>query len=134
MGVLGTVFAAVALLFVGLMVISQFLVRSRARAMNGVKVPGLPGELGARITGSRHALVYFFSPACAACRAITPRIRALEKDHANVFAVDVTHAMELAQSLKVMATPSTVEIENGTITGYHVGPVPEAVMQRFAAG
>jgi thiol-disulfide isomerase/thioredoxin len=134
MGLLGTIVATLAVLFVALLLGLQVLVRYRARAMNGAPVPELPGELGGRITRSGHSLVYFFSPGCAACRAITPRIRALEKDNSHVFAVDVTHAMDLAQSLKVMATPSLVEIENGTITGYHVGQVPEAVMTRFAVG
>lgn len=134
MGTFSIVVGALAFGFVALMLGMQVLVRRRARAMNGAPVPALSGELGGRIARSGHALVYFFSPACAACRAITPRIRQLEQHNPNVFAVDVSRDLQLAQSLKVMATPSTVEIENGTITGFHVGPVPEAVMARFAAG
>ncbi len=40
--------------------------------------------------------------------------------------------MEVARALRVMATPSTVEISDGRIVGYHIGPIPDEVMTRFA--
>jgi hypothetical protein len=43
----------------------------------------------------------------------------------------VTLDLPLARALGVMATPSTVELTLGTITGYHVGPIPPAVLARF---
>lgn len=67
-----------------------------------------------------------------ACRAITPRIRALGEKSDAVFAIDVSRDLDVARALGVMATPSTVEIEGGHIVGYHVGPIPEHVLARFA--
>jgi len=133
MGTFTMVLAAMAFGFVALMLGMQFWVQRRAKAMNGSKVPQLPGATGQRIAKSGHALVYFFSPGCAACRPLTPRIRALGEKNPGVFAVDVTNDLELARSLNVMATPSTVEIEDGTITGYHIGMLPESVFSRFAS-
>lgn len=101
--------------------------------MTGTELPALPGEIGHRLATSKHSLVYFFSPTCGACRAITPRVRELEKTNSSVFAVDVTQDTALARALSVMATPSAVEITDGTIAGYHVGPIPEAVLARFGA-
>ncbi|HSQ67124.1 MAG TPA: thioredoxin family protein [Polyangiaceae bacterium] len=122
----------VVVLVVGLFVFMQIAVARRARAMRGQVVGSLPGQTGVRIGKLDHALVYFFSPQCASCRAITPRVRELAQGNRAVFAVDVMNDMELARALGVMATPSTVEIEGGKIVGYHIGQIPGAVMQRFA--
>jgi thioredoxin 1 len=132
MSTLGAILGGLVLLIAGLMVTMQVMIRRRVRALSGTRVPVLPGPLGERVAGSKSALVYFFSPSCGACRAITPRVRELEKTYDNVFAVDVSRDMDLARALSVMATPSTVEIIDGTIVGYHVGPIPEAVFARFS--
>ena len=129
---MGNVLLVVMLAFLAFMIGTQVLVRRQASALKGAPVPTLPGVLGERITGSKHALVYFFSPQCGACRAITPRVRALGKSNPAVFAVDVMQDMGVARALKVMATPSTIEIDEGRIVGYHIGPIPEEVMGRFA--
>ncbi len=124
--------AAVVMSVLGLMVAMQLAVAWRARAMKGKGVPPLPGQTGQRIAKLDHALVYFFSPTCGACRVITPQVRELAKKNEAVFAIDVMNDMALAHALGVMATPSTVEIEGGKIVGYHVGAIPGPVMQRFA--
>jgi len=129
---MGTVLAVVVIGFFIMMMSLQLVIRSRANALKGAAVPELPGAVGGRIASSKHALVYFFSPQCGACRAITPRVRALAQKNPDVFAVDVMHDMEVARALRVMATPSTVEIEGGKIVGYHIGPIPEEVMSKFA--
>ncbi len=123
--------AVIVLAVIGFMVYMQFAIARRARAMRGKDVPALPGRTGQRIARLDHALVYFFSPTCGACRAITPRVRDLSKKNEAVFAVDVMSDMNLARALGVMATPSTVEIEHGKIVGFHVGPIPGPVMARF---
>lgn len=117
--------------FVALMVLMQLAVARRARAMEGRDVPSLPGMTGHLISARDQALVYFFSPQCGACRAITPRVRELARKNPAVFAVDVASDLELARALGVMATPSTVEIRDGKIAGYHIGQIPPPVMQRF---
>lgn len=131
MGTFGIVIAAVAIGFFALMMGMQFVIRSRAEALKGTAVPDLPGGIGKRIAASKHALVYFFSPQCGACRTITPRVRELGKSNPGVFAIDIMQDMGVAKALRVMATPSTIEIEAGKVVGYHIGLIPEEVMARF---
>ena len=118
--------------FVALLVTMQVLIRMRARALTGKPLPPIPGVIGKRIASSKRALVYFFSPQCAACRAITPRVREIGKTNDSVFAIDVSQNLDVARALGVMATPSTVEVEDGRVVGFHVGMVPPEVFARFA--
>jgi len=122
---------SILLVLIGLMVFMQVSIARRARAMEGKHVPPLPGKTGRLIELQKSALVYLYSPQCGACRAITPRVRALAAKNPAVFAVDVTGEMDLARALGVMATPSTVELRDGKIAGYHVGAIPSPVMERF---
>ena len=117
--------------FLGLMLGLQAVIRLRSRAMVGKTAPSLPGAVS-HLSSSNRALLYFFSPGCAACRPLTPRVKELERHNSSVVAIDVTQHLDVARALKVMATPSAVELERGVIVGYHVGPIPEAVMARFA--
>jgi thiol-disulfide isomerase/thioredoxin len=133
MGTAVTVLLAVVVGFLLLMVGFTFYVRARARAQTGKPAPSLPGTLGAQVAKGRRALIYFFSPGCAACRTVTPRIEALRRTNSAVHLVDVSRELETARALQVMATPSFVEIERGTVVGYHVGPAPAEVLERYAA-
>lgn len=110
----------------------QILVRVRARLQTGKDAPRLEGPLGKFVARGRHALVYFHSPGCAACRTITPKLKEMSKHSDGVFVVDVSQDQSAAQALKVMATPSFVEIDGGKVVGYHVGAAPADVLGRFA--
>jgi hypothetical protein len=46
--------------------------------------------------------------------------------------VDVSQNFEVARALKVMATPSPVELQAGRVAGVHVGAIPEDALARFA--
>lgn len=127
----GVIVGSILFVLVGLVVFMQISIARRARAMEGRAVPPLPGTVGRRIELQKSALVYLYSPQCGACRAITPRVRALAAKNPAVFAVDVMTDMNLARALGVMATPSTVELRDGKIAGYHVGAIPPSVMERF---
>ncbi len=126
--VLGVGVAVLVALFVGL----NLWIRLRSKAMEGKPLPDVPGPIGKKLTRAKHALVYFMSPGCAACRPLTPQVQKLSKSNSNVFVVDVTHHLDVARALHVMATPSTVEIEQGRIVKVHVGSLPAEVLGRFA--
>jgi thioredoxin 1 len=130
---MGTTILVVLVAVFGLMILMQVLVRVRARSQTGKPAPALPGALGEHVAKGRRALVYFFSPGCGACRTITPKIEELSRRNADVHLVDVSRDLDTARALKVMATPSFIEIERGTISGYHVGPAPDLVA-RYASG
>jgi thiol-disulfide isomerase/thioredoxin len=128
---MGTALLSVIVAFLGLMIVMQVVVRLRARAQTGKPVPALTGALGKHVAKGRKALVYFFSPGCAACRTITPQIRELSRRNGDVHLVDVSQDLETARALSVMATPSFVEIDRGTISSYRIGPAPDLI-QRYA--
>ena len=129
--VLITLGVAVATL-IGLMFFMQVAVRLRARALKGKPVPEIAGPTGKRITRAKKALVYFMSPGCAACRQLTPKMKELSNRNSSVFVVDISREFDIARALKVMATPSVIEIAEGKIVGYHVGGLPAEVVGRFS--
>jgi thiol-disulfide isomerase/thioredoxin len=133
MDTMQTAVAVAVLGFVGLSMGLQVMARRRASALNGQPLPPLQGELGARIGAAPRALVYFFTPTCGACRAVTPRMRALAEKGEPVFPVDATLDPDLARALSVMATPTTVEVDGGRVVKVHIGPVPAEVYARFGA-
>ena len=118
--------------FVALLVAVQVLAQRRAARLKGQPLPALPGPVGARIGASDRALIYFFTPTCGACRAITPRMKALADSGKPVFPIDASRDPGLAQALSVMATPTTVEVDHGQVVGVHIGPVAAEVWSRFA--
>ena len=120
-------------LFLALTVGMNVFVRIRARAMKGKPLPELPGGIGASIAKARRGLVYFFSPSCAACRTLTPRLRTLAVRNKDVFVIDVTENLDLARAMRIMATPSTVEVAEGQVVDVHVGMLPTQLLQRFAS-
>jgi thioredoxin 1 len=118
---------------VGLMVAMQVAVRVRARLLRGKPLPELPGSWSKKLAGRAGSLLYFFSPGCAACRPLTPRFKEMSSRRpTSVFLVNVAEDLNLARALKVMATPSVVEVADGRIVNYHVGPPPSDVMARYA--
>ena len=117
----------------GLLVALQIAVRLRARFLRGKPLPELPGSWSRKLAGRTGSLLYFFSPGCAACRPLTPHFKAMgNRRPSSVFLVNVAEDLALARALKVMATPSIIEIADGKIVGYHVGPPPSDVMARYA--
>jgi thiol-disulfide isomerase/thioredoxin len=130
-GLQAVVLTAVAL-FTVFMVGMQVVIRRRASAMRGSAAPTLPGALGKQVSGAGSSLLYFFSPTCAACRTITPRLKELRSTNAAIHLVDVSQDMEVAAALKVMATPTVVEIVDGKIASFVVGPPPADLLARFS--
>jgi len=125
----------VLVLVVGFVVLSfglQIVAQRRAARLKGQPLPSLPGPIGARIAASEHALIYFFTPSCAACRPVTPRMKALAEQGKPVFPIDASIDPALAQALSVMATPTTVEVDHGQVVGVHIGPIAQDVWARFA--
>ena len=126
------VIAIVAGAFVTLMVVMQVVVRLQARAMRGKPVPALGGRVGELVRRAQPALLYFHSPTCGACRAITPRMRELASKGSPVELVDVSQELDLARAFRVMATPSFVEVAAGKVVALHVGPPPADLLARFS--
>ena len=115
----------VALALLGLVAALQWWLRRKARRLQGQPLPELDEVLAQRLKGHDKALLYFFSPTCGACGAMTPVIERLAKDHANVFKIDVSQDMATARSFKVMATPTVMVISTKLIESVTLGAVSE---------
>jgi len=128
-----TVTAAALLgLFVAFFGLQIFMVR-RVRKQQGKPAPELAGPAGARVAGGKAALFYFYSPACGACRAMTPVVRQLAQGDPGVFPVDVSQDMDTARRFGVMATPTTILVRGGVVERVLVGAQPEATLRGLVA-
>jgi thioredoxin 1 len=103
----------------------------RMRALQGKPLPEVPGPIGKSLRNAKRGLAYFFSPTCGACRSITPVIEKLSEKNRDVHVIDVTRQFDVARALKVLATPTVVEVESGRIVAVHVGPLPPQLVQRY---
>lgn len=129
---MSTFFIIVFAVLVGFMGLSQILIRSRAKALEGKPLPALPGQLGKTLAAEKAALLYFMSPQCGACRPWTARFSEMSKRNRHIHVINVAQEFELARALGVMATPSTLVVKDGRIQSYHVGGVPSDVIAQFA--
>ncbi len=119
-------------ILLALMIGLNVWIRLRSKAMEGKPLPDVPGPIGKKLARAKHALVYFMSPGCAACRPLTPQVQKLSRKNSDVFVVDVSSHLDVARALHVLATPSTLEVEQGRIVKVHVGVLPPDVLARFA--
>lgn len=127
--VLGGLLAAV----VGLAVVSRLAVLWSIRRRQGRPAPALEGRAGRTIEKGRPALFYFYSPACGACRSMTPVVQRMAERDRNVFAVDVSQDFATARQFGVMATPTTVLVARGVVERILVGPQPETTLRGLLA-
>lgn len=118
--------------FFGLLIGLNLMIRWRAQKMRGKPLPALPGAIGERIRKADKGLVYFFSPQCGACRPLTPKLRSMREKNKNIFLIDISQDLDIARALSIMATPSIIEVERGTIAGVHIGMPPQDLLVRYA--
>lgn len=67
------------------------------------------------------ALLYFFSPHCGPCRALTPDVEALSHQFDNVFLIDVSQDAATARSFGVMVTPTVLLITPQAVSSALLG-------------
>lgn len=119
---LGYLIAAFITVFVGI----NFLPLLRARQARGRAVPELDALLDDRQRRLPRLLVYFWSPSCGPCRAMTPVIDRLAAEHGDVVKVNIAESVQLAKRFGVMATPSLAVVERGVVRRLVVGGQSEA--------
>lgn len=127
MQAIGYVALTVLILVVG----QQWWLKAKANRIVGQPLPKLDGEMAERLQARGKALFYFFSPHCGPCRAMTPVIDRLAKDHDNVFKFDVSQDIELARTFGVMATPTVVAVSRTTIDAILLGPSTERRLRQL---
>jgi thioredoxin 1 len=97
------------------------LARLPAARLRGKPMPDIAGLTDRNVSAMERAVIYFFQPACHACKSMTPVIDELMQTHDNVFKVDATVRPDLARSFHIMGTPTTVVVNHGVIGEIKVG-------------
>lgn len=121
------------ILIVGALLFFQWQVARRARNAVGQPVGDLDPVIDAKLRERGKVLLYFFSPNCGPCRAMTPVISRLAGIHDNVFKLDVSQSLNLARTLGVMATPTILLLTNGRIASVHLGGMSEKNIETLLA-
>jgi hypothetical protein len=57
----------------------------------------------------------------------------ISRKNSAVHLVDVSRDLATARALKVMATPSFIEIDAGKVVAFHIGPAPSELIARYAS-
>jgi thiol-disulfide isomerase/thioredoxin len=73
---------------VGLLVMMQFNMLRMAKKSKGIRLSGLSGSMTNLEKKGSRGLVYFFSPACHACKMQTPVIKSMQSEYNNIYDVD----------------------------------------------
>ena len=121
MVVVGIIIAVI----IGAYTLLQVTMIVKMKLKKGKSVPNLPGAHGRRIKKGDKVLLYFYSPSCRACKAITPVVKSLQKKRKDIFSINITKDMDTARKLSVMGTPSFVVVEDGVIKEYLAGALGE---------
>ncbi|BCB27380.1 hypothetical protein SKTS_22660 [Sulfurimicrobium lacus] len=111
----------------------QWRMARKAKKMEGQAVPEIEPEIEQKLRERGRALLYFYSPNCAPCRAMTPRIDQAATRHDNVFKFDVAQSLEIARKLGVMGTPTTLLIADGRIAQVNLGILSEKRLEELLA-
>ena len=96
-----------------LMSVLQLFARWRTRKLVGKEIPKKFGKEG---------ILYFYSPGCGVCRRMEPVIEDLSKK-IRVKKVDISQreGLQLARSLGVLGTPTTLVFKEGRVKKVFLG-------------
>ncbi|OOZ36721.1 thioredoxin family protein [Solemya velesiana gill symbiont] len=112
-----------------LFLLFQLVVVWQAKKQIGRTAPDTAVTLNA--DDSSPTLLYFFSPQCSPCRAMTPIISEMSSNNDNVLSIDITQDMETARLYKVRATPTVVLVKDGIISTVMVGQKSRMVLENL---
>jgi len=123
-------------IFIGFVIVFflfQYLMVFKSRLKRGKPAPEISGNFKDAMRNNEKVLFYFFSPSCGACRTMTPIIKEYEQKNKNYFSIDLSKDFETARKFGVMATPSTVVVEKGTIKEFLLGPQSKVKLETIMA-
>ncbi|NIS83134.1 MAG: hypothetical protein GTO14_23685 [Anaerolineales bacterium] len=117
------------LLSVGLIVLGWLIYKGTQQLLLRRRVPGLNGY-----RYGKPAILYFSSPDCEPCKTrqlpAIQQVQALYPNHLQVFEVDVTTSLELADAWGVLTLPTTFILDSrGRPRGVNLGVVEAHKLQ-----
>lgn len=111
----------VVLVFVGFFVFMRALVWINGKLKKGKKIAPFSGEIGKRVQKGERLLLYFYTPSCGACRAMTPVVEEMMKEKNNVYKINLAKDYSIGKIFGVMGTPATIVVNNSKIDQYILG-------------
>ena len=89
------------------------------------------------VSGRLPVLVDLWAQWCGPCRAVSPALEQLARDHAGevkLVKVDVDGAQQVSQRFGVQAIPTLVVLREGAEVARQIGAAPEAALRRWLEG
>lgn len=111
----------IALGLVAFLFIMQMLPRLIMNKKKGKDMPQLEGKYKKAMKHRGKSLFYFYSDTCRACIPMTPVIKGLKKNYKNCFMVNSGKELSVAKQFGIMATPTTIIVNNKKIEQILVG-------------
>jgi thioredoxin 1 len=108
---------------VGFFVFLRLLAGFNGRMKKGKVIEPFSGEISRKIQSGEKLLLYFYSPSCGACKAMTPVIDEMKRGNKNIYKINLAKESErkIGQIFGVMGTPATVLVENSKIAQFILG-------------
>ncbi len=101
-------------------ILMQVSLHHRARRVEGQEAPDTSVLDGIASKNSRK-VYYFYGRHCGPCKAMAPVIERLRQDHPNLIKLDIAEAPDLARQFGIVATPTFILVEDGTIRKVRLG-------------
>ena len=113
----------VVITIIGFFALLRLLTWINGKLKKGKTVPPFAGEIGRRIQSGERLLLYFYTPSCGACKAMTPVIDEMREKSKNVYKINLARENErkIGQAFGVMGTPATVIVDNARIDNFILG-------------
>ncbi len=111
----------IVLVFVGFFVFMRILVWVNGKIKKGKKIPPFSGEIGEKIQKGDKLLLYFYTPSCGACKAMTPVVDEMMKEKNNVYKINLAKDYSIGKIIGVMGTPATVVVNESKIDQFILG-------------
>ncbi len=124
---------------IGIMVISAILgmfvwmalIMIRAQKLKGDKIPLTNSPIDKLVQNNNKVLLYFYSPNCGQCVAVTPVIDKMMQEQLPVTKMDISQHLDIARLLNIRATPTLMVVEQQQIQAIHLGSKSEAFIRKL---
>jgi thioredoxin 1 len=106
---------------IGFFVFMRLLVWFNGKLKKGKEIPPFSGEIGERIQKGDRLLLYFYSPSCGACKAMTPVVDEMMNKKNNVYKINLSKDYNIGKIFGVMGTPATIVVNESKIEQFILG-------------
>ncbi len=132
MTVVAIVSIVIVFLFLLLIILPRVLMGLKTGKLKGKPVPTPHKPSARRIKSGAKTVLYFYTPACGACRVQEPIIERLRKSYPDaIFKIDASVHREAASAFGVLGVPFLAFIEEGKLVSAKVGVQPETAIRGF---